>query len=140
MVGVAADQQGAFHPRFARRALHKVSGLGEAHEAPCGNMRHRREPGTPQPGTGGDDVVMGDACRMVDEHNRARLDQLAQPFAGEIVTRRDFERAAADQLRDPAAMGCTIDGRAGLRHRRAHQPESRLREMTKDSSQNHNPP
>ena len=104
MVGVAADDQGAPYLRLGHRALQEVVRLREARQPPHRDMRHRVEAGTPQPGTSGDDVVMRDTPRVVDKHGHAGIEQLAQPFSGEIVARRDLDRARGDQLRHPAAL------------------------------------
>ena len=103
MVGVAADDQGRPYLRFGRRTLQEVARLRETRQAAHRDMRHRVEPGAAQPRAGGDDVVMRDTPRMVDEHGRAGIEQLAQPLSGEVVARRDLDRARRDQLRDPIA-------------------------------------
>ena len=88
---VATDQQDAIDRRLARRALQEVAGLGEARQPPRSDMRHGDETGATQPRTGGDDVMMRHAGRVVDEYGRARIEQLAQRIAGEFVTRRQFD-------------------------------------------------
>ena len=130
MVGVAADDQGGPYLRFGRRTLQEVARLREARQAAHRDMRHRVETGAPQPRTGGDDVVMRDTPRMVDEHGRAGIEQLAQPLSGEVVARRDLDRARGDQLRDPMALRREIRRPTRLLDRGAHQPNPRLREMT----------
>ena len=128
MVWVAADDHGGLYPRLGRRSLQEVVRLREAREATHRDMRYRVEAGMPQPRTGGDDVVMRDTPRMVDEHGHAGIEQLAQPLSGEVVARRDLDRARGDQLRRPVPR--EIRRRARLLDRGAHQPKPRLREMT----------
>ena len=72
---------------FRRRALQKIARLGKAGKATRCDMRHRDEAGAAQPGAGGDDVVMGDARRMIDEYRRPRSEQLVQPLLGQRLTR-----------------------------------------------------
>ena len=115
----------------AGRALQKVARLGEAREATRRDMRHRHEAGAAQPDAGGDDVVMGDARRMVDEHRRSRREQLAEPVS---------RRASRGEISiEHAPISCAArrrgPGHAAARVRRCHagaghQPESRLREIT----------
>jgi len=77
MIGVAADDQGGPHLRFTRRTLQEVARLGKAREATDSDVRHGLETAAPQPGAGGDDVVMRDTSRMVDKHRPTRGENLA---------------------------------------------------------------
>ena len=130
VVGVAADDQGGLHRRLRRRTLQEVARLRKAREAPHRDMRHRVEAGMPQPGASGDDVVMRDAARIVDEYGHAGIEQLAQPLSGEVVARRNLDRARGDQFRNPVALHGEIRRLARLTNCGAHQPKPRLREMT----------
>ena len=113
------------HPRFAGRALQKVARLGKAGEPPRGDMRHRREAGAAQLDAGGDDVVMGDAARMIDEHRRPRREQFAQPLAGQVVARRDLDRGGADQLGDRGGAVAVAAAHAVQRRPSARIPLAR---------------
>jgi hypothetical protein len=127
-VEIAGGDEDAGNRGLDMGAAQKIARLGEARKAPRRDMRHRNEPGAPQPDAGGNDVVMGDACRGVDKDRHSRCEKLAQALAGAGVARRQFEREAG------AEPGEALPGRE------VHQPSPRLREITKDSSQNHNPP
>ena len=130
VVGIAADDQGSGYTRFGRRPLQEIARLGEARQTAHRDMRHRFETGMPQLGASGDDVVMRDTSRMVDEHGRAGREKLAQPFSCEVVARRDLDRAPAHQFPGSLAICRDLGRPLRLSDRRAHHPRPRLREMT----------
>ena len=130
MVGVAADDQNGPYLCFARGTMQEVVRLCEARQPTDRDMRHRVKAGLPQSGTGSDDVVMRDASRVVDEHGRTGVEQLAQPLSGEIVSWRDLDRARSDQLPDTVVPPREIGRRTRFFGRGAHQLNPRLREMT----------
>ena len=99
MIGVAANDQGGPYLGLAHRALQEIARLGKARETPDGDVWHGLETGVPQPGAGRDDVVMRDTPGVINEYGRAGIEQLAQPPSGQIVTRRDLDRASGDQFR-----------------------------------------
>ena len=98
---VTANEQDAPDLRVTHRALQKITGLRETCQSPRRDVGYRIKAGAPQPSARGDNVVMRHAVWVIDEHRRARIEQLAQRLAGVFVARRDTsEKRQLFRLRD----------------------------------------
>ncbi len=92
-------------------------------------MWHGRKAGLAQLDTGGDNIVMSDAARMIDEYRSLRRQQFVQPLSQRVIVRRNLDRGRTDQFRD-AVLHPSVDRPPLMFHDGARHPESRLREIT----------
>src|SRR5262249_17393021 len=142
-ITVPADHERAVDTRLARDPGEVIVKRFAACDAPGRDVRDRPKSGTREPSGESDGAVIGLPRWKADVHGRPRLEQ---PCAGVDllrISRGKLERRPGEKSGDAGALALQVQGRRrrgtvlGTRYRL--HPQSRLREITKDSSRNHRP-
>ena len=129
---VTTDQQDALNARLGHRPLQEIACLGKARKPPYGDVRHRNKAG-----------ALSTAHRRRRCHDASHwADGSRTPSCPDRISPRSASPANSSRgdNSDRARQSVPPPSLLHAEYRRVHQPESRLREITYDSSQNHSPP